>query len=1044
MRAIIGEASQLAARLESGLRATRGGAALGPIDVAIPGVLVRPWLSRVLAADGMGLNVRIRTIGEFGLDLGGQSASGAPALRLSPIAERQLAHDAVLTAGGYLSPVAGTPGCTEAVVRLIRELRMEGIGPPAFRQQVTAPGLVESAEKGETLAALYEDFDRLTIGYSTGATCLAEADPADFAGAALFVYGVQKLATAPRRLIKGIAQRGIPVTFLLPTLSPEADLAYADLLEWLVNECGAEVERLDAPPEGDSTLSKLRAQLFAPGESIAADGPESVRVVSAPSQLSEAREAVRACERWAEQGVLFRDMAVVTKDVATYRPMLQQAFREASIPVYADSGLPLPHVPVGRQLVRLIALAQADLPRRELMAFVAEECTPSATLEPYGKVSAWKWDRLSRRAGVLGGLVQWQQNLNASIDEDEAAVRAGTAPQWIPGTIGDRRQLLRFVEAFQADVLALHGERTLAEHVTQFVEFARKYVIEGPDYLGELDGLRSISEIVGPAVPFGDFIQQVDSLVQASASRDAADAEPGIFMRRGVNLLDASQLPNLQFRAVAILGVNEGKFPSAPGQDPLLLDDERRRLNEAAGWTLPLRAGGHDPGPMQFGLLVHGATDFLQVSYARAARPGDRAMLPSAYLCQVLTALTGRRVTADGVRELRDDPVLTWVSSGRIAPVDRSTALTADEWDRSLLEDDVSLGRGLLFRHHPRALRGEEITAAREQEGYLTPFDGVLADPEAITIAGGHFAAKMTSATRIAKYAKCPRQFFLSSVLNLREEEEPEDILEMQVSTRGTVIHEVLEEFLATNSPGDIEHGNRAALVDQMFALTERHFDVQVRKGKAGRPGLHDRACEEIAAECVAWLDHMLATHEFRPADQFQLEYAFSGLVVPTSRGDIRFRGFIDRLGRHGDGTFSVLDYKSGRVLELEDGEIGDGQDLQLPLYMLAGAEALGMPIETGSAAYEFVSRRNGYVRITLTGRELLAQQGRFQQVMDGIADGVASGDFHAQPSDDACRYCDFKLLCGTNRIAMAGLKGSDPHVATFLREVRGETGDPS
>jgi RecB family exonuclease len=350
----------------------------------------------------------------------------------------------------------------------------------------------------------------------------------------------------------------------------------------------------------------------------------------------------------------------------------------------------------------------------------------------------------------------------------------------------------------------------------------------------------------------------------------------------------------------------------------------------------------------------------------------------------------------------------------------------------------------LLFRHHARALRGEEVTAAREQTGHLTPFDGVLADPDAIAIAGGHFGAKMTSATRIAKYAKCPRQYFLSSVLNLSEEEEPDDILEMQVSTRGTVIHAVLEEFLATNPPGDIEHGNRGALVDQMFALTERHFDVQVRKGKAGRPGLHDRTCEDIAAECVAWLDHMLGTDEFRPDDQFQLEYAFSGLVVPTSRGDIRFRGFIDRLGRHGDGTFSVLDYKTGRVLDLEDGEIGDGQDLQLPLYMLAGAEALAMPVEAGSASYEFVSRRNGYVRITLTGRELLAHQARFHQVMDGIADGVASGDFHAQPSDDACRYCDFKLLCGTHRIAMAELKESDPHVATFRREVRGETGDAS
>jgi len=163
-------------------------------------------------------------------------------------------------------------------------------------------------------------------------------------------------------------------------------------------------------------------------------------------------------------------------------------------------------------------------------------------------------------------------------------------------------------------------------------------------------------------------------------------------------------------------------------------------------------------------------------------------------------------------------------------------------------------------------------------------------------------------------------------------------------------------------------------------------------------------------------------------------------LVVPTGSGDVRFRGFIDRLGLHPDGTFSVLDYKTGRVLDLEDGEIGDGTDLQLPLYMLAGAQALGLPVEKGAAAYEFVSRRNGYARITLTGRELNAQHGRFQQVMDAIADGVATGDFHAQPSGDSCRYCDFKMLCGSDREKAARAKQRDPHVAEFMHVLRGDT----
>ncbi len=1026
---------------------------LAPRTVLIGGILQRTALARALARQGCALNVSLQTLGEFGLDIG--RAGVGDARRLDPPSEYQLAHDAAVQAGGYLRDVAGTPGVTDAVRRLVRELAQEGIGAEQFAAAVSQPGVAESREKADTLADLVHRFAGFTEGYYTGATCLAAAEPADFTGSALYVFGVRQLGVAARRLITGIAERGVPVTFFLPTLSPQADLAHADLLEWLAGECGAEVTQVGGEAPSATTLGHLQAHLFAPGAATDMDAVGSVRVLSAPSREAEAREAVRACLRWAEEGVPFREMAVVMKDITRYRGLIEEALREAGVAFYSGSGMPLPHTPVGRQIMRLIGLAGGDVPRRPLMDFVAEQCIPSATLEPYGKVSAWKWDRYSRRAGVVGGLDQWRINLGASIDGDEKAVAEGTAPQWVAGTIGDRRVLLRFVEAFQADVLSLREQRSLAGHVEAFTAFIGRWVVEGPAYLHDLADLNAISAIVGEGIAFEDFLAQVQAMVEASTARDVAGAAPGRFARRGVNLLDASQLPHLEFRAVCVVGLNEGVFPSAPRQDPLLLDDERVRLNAATGWALPLRAGGYDPQPMQFGLMVHGAREFLQLSYARAAAPGDREMLPSAYLCQALAALTGERVTADGVKDMRgaESGVLTWTSSGRVGPSDAELSLCAAEWDRALLQDRPAVGRGLLHERHERAARGEEMVLARALPDVLTPFDGVLADPDAIDAAAGHFGAKTTSATRIARYAKCPRQYLLAGVLNLSEEEEPEDILEMRVTTRGTVIHAVLEEFLASTPPAEITTANEEELGNRILELAEKHFEVQVRKGMAGRPGLHPRTSTDIAAECISWLEHMLATGEFDPGDRYFLEVAFPGpaldgdrsdrvpeLAVATASGEVRFRGFIDRLGLHPDGTFSVLDYKTGRVLDLQDGEIGDGTDLQLPLYMLAGAKALGLPVEKGAAAYEFVSRRNGYARITLTGTELQGQYGRFQQVMDAIAGGVATGDFHAQPSVDSCRYCDFKMLCGSRREKVARAKEHDPHVARFMHVLRGDT----
>lgn len=1048
---VVGSPGALNGALLASVRvATRGftGATL-----LVAGVLMRPYLERRLAAESPLLNVRVETSGELGRRLWGMRTQGAAGTTLGPALERQFAFDAT-RASSYLAEVAQMPGITDAAVRLLRELRQEGIGTAEFAEQARRPGMLESPEKAEGLIALCDRFDSLSAGHVSGAEALAQADPADFDGRALVVYGVRQLGASARRLVKGIADRGIPVTVLLPTLSPEADVAHEPLLQWLEGECGAQVTRLDAPAVGTSALAQLRARLFDAGEPVKPDAAGTVRVVSAPSHEMEAREAVRACLRWAEAGVPFRDMAIVAKDLAGYQPLLEGALREAGIPFYAHGGTPLPVTPVGRQISRLLDLLQADVPRRELMAFLAEECTPPETLAPYGTVAPWKWDRYSRRAGVVAGIDQWTTNLTAGINADEAEVAAGTAYQWVPKTIGDRRVLLRFVQAFSAEVAAMRVPRSLAGHITALRGFVDRWVVGGGSHLQAIDDLLAIDDAVGGQVDVDQFIDIVRELVGSSFRRDPGNVAPGQFMRRGVNILDASQMPHLSFSAVCVVGVNEGVFPSAPRQDPLLLDDERARLNDAAGWTLPLRTGGADPQPMQFGLMVHGARQFLQVSYARAQRAGERETLPSQFLCQVLSALTGERVTAEGVRDLRGSTWLTWVSSGRVGPAERDLALSAAEWDRALLQDRVEVGRALLEAGEPRALRGRQAVAARAVPDTLTPYDGLIVDPAALQVAAGHFERKMSSPTRIADYAKCPRKFFLSHVVGSRVEDEPEDIVEMEVSTRGTIIHGVLEDVLAQVPPGDITMSNRDHLVGVVAELTEKRFDEQVARGRAGRAGLHDRTLHDLVDECIAWLDEMLRTEAFDDEDRFHLEVRFPGpaldstrpaplgpLVIGTPHGEVRLSGRIDRLTEHADGTFSVVDYKTGRVLDLEPGAIGDGQDLQLPLYMLASAQALGVDLGKGEASYEFVSRRAGYVRITMTGNDLIRQQERFDQVMNGITAGVAGGDFHAEPGDGSCRYCDFKMLCGPARGDEAALKQGDAHVARFRREVRGEVG---
>ena len=66
---------------------------------------------------------------------------------LPAIAERVYTAEAARGCSGYFAPVASTPGFGEAVRRLLRELRREGVSVDAFER--VAPGSLESAGKAE-------------------------------------------------------------------------------------------------------------------------------------------------------------------------------------------------------------------------------------------------------------------------------------------------------------------------------------------------------------------------------------------------------------------------------------------------------------------------------------------------------------------------------------------------------------------------------------------------------------------------------------------------------------------------------------------------------------------------------------------------------------------------------------------------------------------------------------------------------------------------------------------------------------------------------
>jgi ATP-dependent helicase/nuclease subunit B len=1019
------------------IRSVRQGEALAPIDVVVGGVLQRPYLQRRLADTSAGaINVRFSTVGELGVRLS-ENALAASALRPLPaIAERAYAAEVARESTTYFAPVASTPGFAEAARRVVKELRQEAVSPEDFA--AVAPRHCESAAKGEALAEIYARYAARRAEYYNSEDALAAAEATRFDGVALMVYGVWRLSALARKLIGELAG-SVPVTVFLPSVDPDVDLAHADLRAWLLAQ-GA-ISRELTPSAAGTFIESFQQRLF--GGELDAAADDSVVLSSAPDALTETKEAARTCLTWARAGIPFRQMVVSYRQAEIYRPHVEAVFAEAGIPVYLDDGPSLAERPLGRRILALLDLIDSPLRRRDVIGFLSDGRMPKDTRERFGGAPAARWDSVSRRAAVVEGIDQWRRRLTMLRDAERKAAEAEDAPAWLERRVEDCESLLAFVQTLADDLARRPSRASWRESLVYLGGLLTTYVVDAEGVLGYLEALAELDDLL-PEVEFARFIEVVRAEVRALKAGDLDEGQQGAFGRRGVNVLDINQLRHLRFRAVAVLGLTERAFPPPPRQDPLLLDHERERLNEAENWTLPLRARGHDTEPLQFALAVHAAREQLLLSTRRAESAGGRPQLPSVFFRLAASALEGRRVRID---EIDSVACVRRVPAGRLGAAAVERSLTLAERDRTLLEAQPQLGRALLERLEPRAARADELRRARWVERVLTPFDGAFDSDEARESLGRALTeGRPLSATGLEAYALCPHKYFLANVLRAWPLDEPERLLRMEAMTRGSLVHDVLERFVRQHAPFDAAAAD--ALREGLAALAEEALDQAEAEGLTGAPLLWKGDRQAILDDLAGWLEHELA--EPGAYTDRALEVAFGTTWSGDEKnaltrdepfelkvGDrmLRLAGRIDRLD-HDATRFRVIDYKTGKGPSAKTGLDG-GKTLQLPLYLLVGGWLLGLSTSKGEAAYHVVSRRGEFRRITFTGEQLDERRDHLDQVLTRIVDGIATGDFHIEPGQH-CRWCDYDALCDVGRRRIIERKVSDERIGSFraLREL--------
>jgi DNA helicase-2/ATP-dependent DNA helicase PcrA len=112
-------------------------------------------------------------------------------------------------------------------------------------------------------------------------------------------------------------------------------------------------------------------------------------------------------------------------------------------------------------------------------------------------------------------------------------------------------------------------------------------------------------------------------------------------------------------------------------------------------------------------------------------------------------------------------------------------------------------------------------------------------------------------------------------------------------------------------------------------------------------------------------------------------------------------RGRVDRVDRHPDGHYELIDYKTGKPKTAQDLR----EDVQLSLYQMGARES--WDLQTAEQSYYYVLD-NEKVPVEHSEEELERVRG----TVGTIAEGILGQDFEPTPSPEICSFCDYRIIC--------------------------------
>lgn len=713
-------------------------------------------------------------------------------------------------------------------------------------------------------------------------------------------------------------------------------------LELLAKEAGAArgkdiyVTYQTSPRFGENqALSFLERSLFRNGDRVWEGQQNNVFVFESPTPKEEVHQTGLQIARLVrEEGLEYRDIAVITGDMEAYAAFVEREFADMGIPCYIDRTRGIVLNPMIEYIKSALELFIRDFSyetvfhylRSGLADFTAEE---TDILENYiiqtGIRGRAKWNRLfTHKLKEMGEKEEPLQQIN------ELRMRLVLQVEALAGSEqAGARDFVRALYDFlvQNNVQEkLHCMEKGFEEQGDLVrarEYAQIYrlVIELLDQIYELMDEEQITR------------QEFLDILEAGFGEIEVGTIPQNVDRILVGDMERTRLK--QVRVLFFLGVNDGNIPKGASKGGIISDMDREFLKESNLELAPTPRQQMYIQRFYLYLNLTKPSEKLYLSYAKVNSAGKtlrpsylidtvRKLFPDLFIeqpwkldimQQIVTPKEGIRYLAEGLREYAQGSVLAGLS------------------DHELFA---------LFHAYEGSKEYQELAEALKEAAFYRYQASSLSKAVARALYGKNLE---NSVSRLETYAACAYHHFLQYGLSLKEREE----FGFEAVDMGNIFHGVLDEFsrrLESSAytwfdfPEEFGRQNVSEAMEQVAA----EYGAGILYSSARQEYAITRM-KRILNRTVSTLQHQLLKGEFHP-DGHEMSFRFvqdiDSIDIRLSQEEkMRLQGRIDRIDIAEDAEHvyvKVIDYKSGNQ-QFDLAALYYGLQLQLVVYMNAAME---------------------------------------------------------------------------------------------------------